>query len=64
VPTVARPTSTAETPLLHEIKHDGIRIMARRDNAGVRLITRHGNEFTAWFPLVVEAVSALPGRAP
>ncbi len=28
---------------LHEIKHDGFRIMARRDAAGVRLITRHGN---------------------
>jgi ATP-dependent DNA ligase len=36
---------------LHEIKHDGIRIMARRDGAGVRLITRHGNDFTTRFPL-------------
>jgi hypothetical protein len=27
---------------LHEIKHDGFRIMARRDVAGVRLITRAG----------------------
>jgi hypothetical protein len=25
---------------LHEIKHDGFRILARRDTAGVRLITR------------------------
>ena len=25
---------------LHEIKHDGFRILARRDSAGVRLITR------------------------
>ena len=32
---------------LHEIKHDGFRIMARRDSAGVRLITRHGNDFTS-----------------
>jgi ATP-dependent DNA ligase len=30
---------------LHEIKHDGFRIMARRDSAGVRLITRAGNDF-------------------
>lgn len=29
---------------LHEIKHDGMRIMARRDGAGIRLITRHGND--------------------
>jgi ATP-dependent DNA ligase len=32
---------------LHEIKHDGFRIMARRDSVGVRLITRHGNDFTS-----------------
>ena len=44
---------------IHEIKHDGFRIMARRDGARVRLITRHGNDFTARFPLAVEAVSAL-----
>jgi hypothetical protein len=25
---------------IHEIKHDGFRIMARRDSAGVRLLTR------------------------
>jgi bifunctional non-homologous end joining protein LigD len=48
---------------LHEIKHDGFRIMARRDSAGVRLITRHGNDFTARFPLAVEAVSALSARS-
>ena len=45
---------------LHEIKHDGFRIMARRDGAGVRLFTRHGNDFTARFPLAVAAISALP----
>jgi hypothetical protein len=28
---------------LHEIKHDGFRIMARRDATGVRLITRNGH---------------------
>jgi bifunctional non-homologous end joining protein LigD len=28
---------------LHEIKHDGFRIMARRDSIGGRFITRHGN---------------------
>jgi ATP-dependent DNA ligase len=47
---------------LHEIKHDGMRIMARRDKAGVRLITRHGNDFTSRFPLIVEAVGMLPSR--
>jgi len=47
---------------LHEIKHDGFRILARRESAGVRLITRHGTDFTARFPLAVEAVSALSAR--
>jgi ATP-dependent DNA ligase len=47
---------------LHEIKHDGFRIMARRDGAGVRLITRNGNDFTARFPLAVEAVARLPAH--
>jgi bifunctional non-homologous end joining protein LigD len=29
----------------------------------VRLFTRHGNDFTARFPLAVEAVTGLPARA-
>jgi ATP-dependent DNA ligase len=48
---------------IHEIKHDGFRIIARRDAAGVRLITRNGNDFTKRFPLAVAAVAALPGRS-
>jgi bifunctional non-homologous end joining protein LigD len=48
---------------LHEIKHDGFRIMARRDGAGIRLITRHGNDFTNRFPIIVAAVTALPARS-
>jgi bifunctional non-homologous end joining protein LigD len=48
---------------IHEIKHDGFRIMARRDGAGVRLVTRHGNDFTSRFPLAVAAVQTLPGRS-
>ena len=48
---------------IHEIKHDGFRIMARRDGAGVRLITRNGNDFTRRFPLAAAAVAALPERS-
>ena len=60
--------STAKRPpsgdgWIHEIKHDGFRIMARRDLAGVRLVTRHGNDLTARFPLVAAAVSALPANS-
>jgi bifunctional non-homologous end joining protein LigD len=37
--------------------------MARRDGAGVRLITRQGNDFTSRFPLIVAAIAALRGRS-
>jgi ATP-dependent DNA ligase len=60
--------SPAKTPptgpdWLHEIKHDGFRIMARRDAAGVRLYTRNGHDFAARFPLIVAAVATLPARS-
>jgi ATP-dependent DNA ligase len=37
--------------------------MARRDRAGVRLLTRHGNDFTSRFPFIVAAATALPARS-
>jgi bifunctional non-homologous end joining protein LigD len=48
---------------VHEIKHDGFRIIVRRDPAGVRLFTRKANDWTARFPLVVEAVNHLKVRS-
>jgi ATP-dependent DNA ligase len=48
---------------IHEIKHDGFRIMARRDRAGIRLFTRNGNDFTSRFPIIVAAVTALPAQS-
>jgi bifunctional non-homologous end joining protein LigD len=48
---------------IHEIKHDGFRILARRDSAGVRLITRAGNDFSCRFPFIAMAVSNLPVRS-
>jgi len=48
---------------IHEIKHDGFRILARRNSAGVRLITRQGNDFTPRFPLAAAAVAALPAHS-
>ena len=48
---------------LHEIKHDGFRILARRDRAGVRLITRAGNDFSSRFPFIAMAVRSLPVRS-
>jgi ATP-dependent DNA ligase len=48
---------------LHEIKHDGFRILAQRDPAGVRLITRNGNDFTSRFPFIEMAIKLLPVRS-
>jgi bifunctional non-homologous end joining protein LigD len=48
---------------VHEIKHDGFRIMARRDAKGVRLRTRNGHDFSKRSPLVVAAVAILPVRS-
>jgi bifunctional non-homologous end joining protein LigD len=48
---------------IHEIKHDGFRILARRGPVGVRLITRNGNDFTHRFPLIEMAVKSLPVRS-
>jgi bifunctional non-homologous end joining protein LigD len=48
---------------IHEIKHDGYRLMARRDPVGIRLITRRGNDWTQRYPLVVEAVNHLMVRS-
>jgi bifunctional non-homologous end joining protein LigD len=48
---------------IHEIKHDGYRLMARRDPVGIRLLTRNGNDWSARFPLVVEAVNHLKLRS-
>src|SRR3954468_24717626 len=48
---------------IHEIKHDGYRMMARRDPVGIRLLTRRGNDWANRYPLVVEAVNHLRVRS-
>jgi bifunctional non-homologous end joining protein LigD len=48
---------------IHEIKHEGYRLMARCDPVGIRLITRRGNDWSERFPLVVEAVNHLKVRS-
>ena len=48
---------------IHEIKHDGFRIMAWRDAAGVRLLTRNGHDFTGRFPMAAAAIATLPARS-
>jgi bifunctional non-homologous end joining protein LigD len=48
---------------VHEIKHDGFRMMVRRDPAGVRLLTRNANDWTRRYPLIAEAAGALKARS-
>ena len=56
----ARQEPPAGPGWIHEIKHDGFRILARRDKGRVRLFTRNGYDFTARFPKIAAAVESLP----
>jgi bifunctional non-homologous end joining protein LigD len=64
------PSSSADKPpsgpeWVHEIKHDGYRLMARRDPVaiGVWLLTRGGHDWAARYPRIIEAVNALKVRS-
>src|SRR5205823_10560123 len=61
------PTKAQEPPSgpmwLHEIKHDGFRVIARKHDKRVRLYSRPGNDLTARFPLIVEALIRLRARS-
>ena len=48
---------------VHEFKHDGIRILARRDGAGVGLFTGAGDDFSSRFPFIAMAMTKLPVRS-
>jgi ATP dependent DNA ligase domain len=48
---------------LHEIKHNGFRVIARKDGARVKLYSRPGNDLTDRFYLIVEAVARLRSRS-
>jgi bifunctional non-homologous end joining protein LigD len=45
---------------LHEIKHDGYRLIAHRDAETVRLITRYGYDWRERYPTVLRATERLP----
>jgi bifunctional non-homologous end joining protein LigD len=61
------PTKTDRLPSggqwLHEIKHDGFRIIARKNDAQVKLYSRPGNDLTYRFPLIVETLARLRSRS-
>jgi bifunctional non-homologous end joining protein LigD len=61
------PTKTHEPPSgglwIHEIKHDGFRIIARKNGERVRLYSRPGNDLTDRFPRIVEALEGLRSQS-
>jgi bifunctional non-homologous end joining protein LigD len=48
---------------LHEIKHDGFRVIARKEGNRVRPYSRPGNDLTHRFPLIVQALAQLRPRS-
>jgi len=44
---------------IHEIKHDGYRLIVQRDGSVVRLWTRNGHDWSHRFPLIREGLLLL-----
>jgi bifunctional non-homologous end joining protein LigD len=40
---------------IHEIKHDGYRLIVQREGQRVRLFTRNGHDWTDRYPMIVQA---------
>jgi ATP-dependent DNA ligase len=57
------PSSAPQPPSgedwVHEIKHDGFRVIGRKSGDRVKLYSRPGNDLTDRFPLIVEALAQL-----
>jgi bifunctional non-homologous end joining protein LigD len=57
------PTVASVPPLgpgwVHEIKHDGYRLVGRLEGRRVRLFTRRGNDWSDRFPRISEALASL-----
>ena len=58
LPTRAKQAPTGEG-WLHEIKHDGFRIIAVRRDRRVFLFTKQGYDWSKRYPLMVEALSGM-----
>jgi bifunctional non-homologous end joining protein LigD len=48
---------------VHEVKHDGYRVIARRDGASMRLFTRRGHDWTDRYPAIAAAAGRLRARS-
>jgi bifunctional non-homologous end joining protein LigD len=60
------PTLAAKPPAgpdwVHEIKHDGYRLIVLRDGKVVRLFTRRGHDWTDRYPAIASADDRLVER--
>jgi bifunctional non-homologous end joining protein LigD len=61
------PTVRAKGPRgsewIHEIKHDGYRLIVRRDGKRPRVFTRRGFDWTGRFPWIEETLRSLKVRS-
>jgi bifunctional non-homologous end joining protein LigD len=48
---------------VHEIKHDGYRLIVRRDGKAVHLFTRRGHDWTDRYPAIASAATKLRARS-
>jgi bifunctional non-homologous end joining protein LigD len=48
---------------VHEIKHDGYRLIVRRDGEAVRLFTRRGYDWTGRYPAIAAAAAKLRAKS-
>ena len=57
------PRATFGPDWVHEIKHDGYRLIVRRDGKAVRLFTRRGHDWTDRYPAIAAAGAKLRARS-
>src|SRR5450631_926285 len=61
------PTLAAKPPAgpgwVHEIKHDGYRLIVRREGDTVRLFTRRGHDWTERYPAIAAAAGKLRAKS-
>jgi bifunctional non-homologous end joining protein LigD len=48
---------------VHEVKHDGYRLIVRRDGPTVRLFTRRGYDWTGRYPAIASAAAKIRGQS-
>jgi bifunctional non-homologous end joining protein LigD len=56
------PKPPAGSGWVHEVKHDGYRLIVRRDGEAVRLFTRRGHDWTDRYPAIASAAAKIRAR--